>query len=77
MKYWSKDQELTTSFSFLNEDKVSDAVNSNEDPSENVKALDFVSCYYDNYWWIALILEKVDHKEDSRIKFMHPHGPSP
>ena len=50
MKYCSKDQEVATTFFFLNEDKVSDAVNSNEEPSENVKALDFVSCHYDNYW---------------------------
>ena len=76
MKYCSKDQEVATTFSFLNEDKVSDDVNSNEEPSENVKALDFVSCYYDNYWWIGLILEKDDHQENSCIKFMHPHGPS-
>ena len=77
MKYCSKDQEVATTFSFLNEDKVSDDVNSNEEPSENVKALDFVSCYYDNYWWIGLILEKDDHQEDSRIKFMHPHETNP
>ena len=68
MKYCSKDQEVATTFFFLNEDKVSDATNSNEEPSENVKALDFVSCYYDNYWWIGLILEKDDHQKDSRIK---------
>ena len=55
IKYCSKDQEVATTFSFLNEDKVSDAVSSNEEPSENVKALDFVS-YCDNYWWIGLIL---------------------
>ena len=50
MRYCSKDQEVATTFSFLNKDKKSDAVNSNEEPSENVKALDFVSCHYDNYW---------------------------
>ena len=55
-KYCSKDQEVATTFSFLNEGKVSDAVSSNLEPSENVKALDFVS-YYDNYWWIGLILK--------------------
>ena len=77
MKCFSKDQEVATTFSFLNEDKKSDAVNNNEEPSEKVKALDIVSCYYDNYWWIGLILEKDDHQEDSHIKFMHPHGPSP
>ena len=64
MKYCSNYQEVATTFSFLNEDKVSDTLNSNEEPSENVKALDFVSCYYDNYWWIGLILEKDDHQED-------------
>ena len=77
MKYCRKDQDVATTFSILNKYKVSDAVNSNEESSENVKALDFVSCYYDNYWWIGLVLEKDDHQEDSRIKFMHPHGPSP
>ena len=76
MNYCSKDQELATTFSFLNKDKVSDAVNSNEESSENVKALNLVSCYYDNYWWIGLVLEKNDLQEGSRIKFIHPHGPS-
>ena len=52
-------------------------MNSNEEPSENFKALYFVSCYHDNYWWIGLILEKDDHQEDSRTKFIHLHGPSP
>ena len=52
-------------------------MNSNEEPSKNVKALDFVSCYYDNYCWIGLVLGKDDHQEDSRIKFMHPDGASP
>ena len=42
-----------------------------------VKALDFVSCYYDSYWWIGFVLEEDDHQEDSYIKFMHPYGPSP
>ena len=49
-------------------------MNSNEELSKNVKALDFVSCYYDNYWCIGLVLGKDDHQEDSRIKFMHRDG---
>ena len=36
MKYCSKNQEVATTFSFLNEYKVSDAVKSNED---NLKML--------------------------------------
>ena len=50
MKYCSKDQEVATTFSFSNEDKVSDAVKSNKESSQNVKAIDFVSCYYENYY---------------------------
>ena len=42
MKYCSNDQEVATTFSFSNEDKVSDAVNSNES-YENVKALYFLA----------------------------------
>ena len=42
MKYCSNDQEVATTFSFSNEDKVSDTVNSNES-YENVKALYFLA----------------------------------
>ena len=52
-------------------------MNSNKESSKNVKALDFVNCYYNNYWWIDLVLEKDDHQEDLCIRLMHPHGPSP
>ena len=42
MKYCSNGQEVATTFSFSNEDKVSDAVNSNES-YENIKALYFLA----------------------------------
>ena len=56
---------------------MSDTVNSNEESSENVKALDLFSSYYNNYWWIGLVkkknsLEKNEQQEDFHIKFMHP-----
>ena len=76
MKYWSKNQEVATTFSFSNEDKVCDAVNSYKKSFKNVKLLDFFSCYYDNYWWIPLVLEKDNHQEDLHIKFTHSHWPS-
>ena len=63
MKYCCKDQEVATTFSFSNEDKVSDVVNCSQESSKNVKALDFVSCYFDNYWWIGLILKKMSTKK--------------
>ena len=42
MKYCSNGQEVATTFSLSNEDKVSDAVNSNES-YENIKALYFLA----------------------------------
>ena len=55
---------------------MSYAVKCNKESSKNVKALDFVSCYYDNHWWIGVVLEKNDQQEDFHIKFMYPNGPS-
>ena len=63
MKYCSKYQEVPTTFSFSNDDKVGDAVNSNKESSKNVKVLDLVSFYYHNYWWIGLVLEKDDQQQ--------------
>ena len=65
VKYCRKDQEVATTLFFSNEEKVSDAVNSNKEWSKNFKALDFVSHYYNNYLWIGLALEKYDLQEDS------------
>ena len=65
LKYSRKDQEVATTLFFSNEEKVNDAVNSNKEWSKNFKALDFVSCYYNNYLWISLALEKYDLQEDS------------
>ena len=69
-----KIQEVATTFSFWNKDKVSDAMNSNEEPSKNVKALDFVSCYYDNYWWIGLVLGKMTTKKIHVLNSCIPMG---
>ena len=52
-------------------------MNSNEESSKNVTTLNFVCCYYDNYWCIGLALGKDNHQQDSCIKFMHSHGTSP
>ena len=37
MKYCSKDHEVATTFSFSNEDKVGDAVNSNKESYKMLK----------------------------------------
>jgi hypothetical protein len=37
---------------------------------------DYVSCMYDNIWWIGLVQEIDIDEGDMHVKFMHPHGPS-
>ena len=75
MKYCSKDEEVVTTFSFSHENES--APNVNRESPDNINPLYFVSCLYNQHWWIGLVIEKDEHEEDLKIKFMHPHGPSP
>ena len=34
----------------------------------------FVTCLYDEKWWLACVLEII--QEDSQVKLLHQHGPS-
>ena len=38
--------------------------------------MDYVTCIYDNYWWLALVEEINDAEKDVTCKFLKPHGPS-
>ena len=40
-----------------------------------VQVLDYVSCLYDNKWWVG-ITTNVDKEEEVQVKFMHPSSPS-
>ena len=42
----------------------------------NVDINDFVSCLYENTWWIGLVMEIDNEQNDACVKFMHPHGPA-
>ncbi len=37
----------------------------------------YVTCKYDNQWWLAYILNKYEDRESVEISFLHPAGPSP
>ncbi len=37
----------------------------------------YVTCKYDDQWWLAYILEKKEDTESVEISFLHPAGPSP
>ena len=39
-----------------------------------VQVLDYVSCLYDNKWWVGIITN-VEKEEDMQVKFVHPSGP--
>ena len=45
----------------------------NELLPEEIKG--FVTCAYDEEWWVACVLVSED-SEQVRVSFLHPHGPS-
>ena len=46
------------------------------DMIKSLKPMDYVTCIYDNYWWLALVEEVNDAEKDVTCKFLKPHGPS-
>ena len=37
---------------------------------------DFIASFYDEHWWVGLVLDLDDESNDVLVKFMSPHGPS-
>ena len=40
------------------------------------QVLGYVSCLYDNKWWVGIITNVDKEGEDVQVKFMHPSSPS-
>jgi hypothetical protein len=36
----------------------------------------FVTCMYDNFWWLGCVLSVSEESNDVKISFLHPHEPS-
>jgi hypothetical protein len=36
----------------------------------------FVTCMYDNFWWLGCVLSVSEESNDLKISFLYPHGPS-
>lgn len=36
----------------------------------------YVTCLYDQKWWVAYVLEVYADKAQVKVSFLHPHGPS-
>ena len=68
-KYLSAEESfsVTHSFDISEEEVFSNLISS-------LKPNDYVTCQYDNFWWLAIV-STINHEEkDVTCKFMHPHG---
>ena len=36
----------------------------------------FVTCLYDEKWWLACVLQIIQKDSQVKLTFLHPHGPS-
>jgi len=43
---------------------------------QDLQQFNYISCKYDAFWWVGMIVEIDQTQQDIKIKFMHPHGPS-
>ena len=48
---------------------------SEEIDTKNIKCFLYVSCIYNTFWWVDIVTEVNVHEGDSKIQFLHPHGP--
>ena len=46
----------------------------NEIPPESITG--FVTCLYEENWWLACVLEVCSDNKEVKLTFLHPHGPS-
>ena len=35
----------------------------------------FITCIYENKWWMACVLEKYENNREVKVSFLHPPGP--
>ena len=50
------------------------ALAKNEIPPESIGG--FVTCLYEENWWLACVLEVCSDNKEVKLTFLHPHGPS-
>ena len=36
----------------------------------------YVTCYYDNNWWLGSVLETLSENAEVKVSLLHPSGPS-
>ena len=70
MKRVSDDDEFALTFDFLNKRKCE------EIKIETIKISQFILCKYDEFYWIGMVTEIDEEKNDFKVKFMNPSVPS-
>ena len=71
----SKDRVKTRVFSssvISKEERVTSQ--ESELPVEQISG--FVTCYYNEHWWVACVLQLHADTSEVKLTFLHPHGPS-
>ena len=66
MKRTSEDKEPSYVHNLKNQTKQSSVV----------QVLEYVSCLYDNKWWMGIITNVDKEEEDVQVKFMYPSSQS-
>ena len=46
-------------------------------PGVDVEPGQYISCVYEEEWWLGVAMEKSEEFQDITVKFMHPAGPAP
>jgi hypothetical protein len=44
-------------------------------PCEKLRG--YIVIVYEDHWWPGYVLQKYEENEKIKIRFLHPHGPSP
>lgn len=64
----SNDATAFTVNAFEADEEISYISNANLQPGQ------YVTCMYDNFWWVGNVCEVSHEEQDVLISFMHPHG---
>lgn len=63
-------------FSFSNNSTLESTTNFEGD-LEFTEMVGFLICRYNGHWWLGCVLDSNEENQTVKMKFLHPHGPSP
>ena len=72
----NKNHVQVKAFSFSNNSKI-ESVTAEESNLEFTEMVGFLICRYGGHWWLGCVLDSDEENQTLKVKFLHPHGPSP